>query len=40
MDTYGHVHESAEDALADALDAVHAAAVAWAGSKDRGLRAV
>ncbi len=28
MDTYGHLYESAEDALADALDAVHAAAVA------------
>jgi integrase len=38
MDTYGHLYESAEDALADALDAVHAAAVA--SSKTRGLRAV
>jgi len=40
MDTYGHLYESAEDALADALDAVHAAAVASAGSRARGLRAV
>jgi integrase len=39
-DTYGHLDESTEDALADALDAVHAAAVASAGSKERGLRAV
>jgi integrase len=26
MDTYGHLYESAEDALADALDGVYAAA--------------
>lgn len=31
---------SPSTALADALDAVHAAAVASASSKDRGLRAV
>lgn len=28
MDTYGHLYESAEDALAEALDGVHAAATA------------
>jgi len=36
---YGHLYESAEDALTDALDAVHEAAVAAAGSTTRGRHA-
>lgn len=38
MDTYGHLYESADDALADALDGVHDAAVAEVGRRFRGVR--
>jgi integrase len=37
MDTYGHLYESAEDALADALDAVHAASTAVKAPRLRAL---
>ncbi len=40
MDTYGHLYESADDALADALDGVHAQALEDSVRTRRGLRSV
>lgn len=40
MDVYGHLYESAEDALADSLDRVHAEALADFSRTERGLRAL